>query len=134
MTLSSLTLRVVEAHVEATRDELTVATHNVGLLLRERTLSRHVFVDVMITRNSHGDDIGDIDDTAHGRHVGHRRCKATLRWGSSEIRCSSKEERSAASGRRHGARRNWCAMTIGRRYGLARMYILRQTADHTANA
>jgi len=131
MTLSSLTLRVVEAHVEATRDELTVATHNVGLLLRERTLARHVFVDVMITCNSHGDD---TDDTAHGHHVEHRRCKATLRWGSMEIRCSSKEERSAACGRRHGARRDWCAMTIGRRDGLARMYILRQTADHTANA
>jgi uridine kinase len=43
-----LALRVAEALVEAIQEELTVTTDNVGLLLRERTLPRHVFVDVTV--------------------------------------------------------------------------------------
>ncbi|MBK9261403.1 MAG: cyclic nucleotide-binding domain-containing protein [Polyangiaceae bacterium] len=43
-----LALRVAESLAEAIQGELTVMTDNVGLLLRERTLPRHVFVDVTV--------------------------------------------------------------------------------------
>ena len=43
-----LALRVMEALADAIQNELTLMTDNVGLLLRERTWPRHVFVNVTV--------------------------------------------------------------------------------------